>query len=53
MYRYSLESIIVVLVLLWLLGAFVYPVGGDLIHLILVIVVIVIVFRLLQGRSVL
>jgi hypothetical protein len=51
--RYTLETIIVVLLILWLLGAFVSPVGGDLIHLLLVVVVIVVVIRLLQGRNVL
>jgi hypothetical protein len=50
--RYTLETIIVVLLILWLLGAFVSPVGGDLIHLLLVVVVIVVVIRLLQGRNV-
>ncbi len=50
--RYSLETIILVLLLLWLLGAFVYPFGGGLIHLLLVILLIVVVVRVLQGRSV-
>ncbi len=49
--RYSLETIILVLVLLWLLGAFIAPFGGGLIHLLLVIILVVIVIRLLQGRS--
>jgi Family of unknown function (DUF5670) len=53
MSRYTLETIIVILVLLWLLGAFVFPVGGSLIHLLLVIVLVVVVIRLLQGRRVL
>ena len=48
--RYTLETIILVLVILWLLGAFVSPVGGDLIHLLLVVALVVIVIRLLQGR---
>ena len=48
--RYSLEAIAIILVLLWLLGAFVFPVGGALIHLLLVLVVVVVVLRLLQGR---
>ena len=48
--RYSLETIILVLVILWLLGAFVIPVAGGLIHLLLVIVLVVVVIRLLQGR---
>lgn len=46
-----LETIIIILVLLWLLGfATSYTMGG-LIHILLVIAVIVIVFRVLQGRS--
>jgi hypothetical protein len=48
--RYALETIIVVLLLLWLLGAFLVPVGGDLIHLLLLVVLVVVVVRLLQGR---
>ncbi len=48
--RYTLETIILILVLLWLLGAFIAPFGGDLIHLILVVVLVVVVVRLLQGR---
>jgi len=49
--RYTLETIILVLVLLWLLGAFIAPFGGDLIHLLLVIILVVVVVRLLQGRT--
>jgi hypothetical protein len=48
--RYALETIIVILVLLWLLGAFVVPLGSDLIHILLVVVLVVVVVRLLQGR---
>lgn len=51
--RYSLETIILVLILLWLLGAFVAPFGGGLIHLLLVVILVVVVIRLLQGRTVL
>jgi len=47
--RYSLETIILILVILWLLGAFVAPFGGNLIHLLLVVVLIVVVLRLLRG----
>jgi hypothetical protein len=50
--RYSLEAVIVVLLILWLLGAFVSPIGGNLIHLLLVVVAVVVVVRLLQGRRV-
>lgn len=45
-----LEAIIVVLLLCWLMGAFVFPVGGSFIHLILLVVAVVVVMRLLQGR---
>ena len=51
--RYALETIIVILLLLWLLGAFVVPLGSDLVHLLLVIVLVVVVIRLIQGRRVL
>jgi hypothetical protein len=48
--RYSLETIVIVLLILWLLGAFVMPFGGNLIHLLLVVVLIVILLRVLEGR---
>ena len=51
--RYTLETIIVILLVLWLLGTFIAPVGTDLIHLLLVIVLVVVVLRLLQGRRIL
>jgi Family of unknown function (DUF5670) len=49
--RYSLETIVLILVLLWLLGAFVAPFGGNLIHLLLVVILVVVVLRLLQGKN--
>ncbi len=42
--------IAVVLVILWLLG-FVGQVGGNLIHLLLVVALIVIVYNFVQGRG--
>ncbi len=51
--RYSLESIVVILVILWLLGAFIMPFGGDLIHILLVVILVVVVLRLVQGQRVL
>jgi Family of unknown function (DUF5670) len=48
-----LEVIIVVLLLLWLFGAFLYPFGGNLIHLLLVVLLVVIVLRFVAGRRVL
>ena len=50
--RYTLELIIVVLLLVWLFGAFVSPFGGNLIHLLLVVLLVVVVIRLLQGRRI-
>ncbi|MDH7974996.1 lmo0937 family membrane protein [Sphingomonas sp. AR_OL41] len=46
-----LWTIAVVLLVLWALG-FAIHIGGGLIHLLLVIAVIVVVVRLIQGRSV-
>jgi len=46
-----LWTVIVVLVVLWLLGA-VTSVGGPLIHIVLVVAVILVVFNLLtKGRA--
>jgi hypothetical protein len=47
-----LEMIIVVLLVLWLLGAFVTPIPaiGGLVHLLLVVILVVVVIRFLQGR---
>ena len=47
-----LWTIAVILLVLWLLGAFVFPVGGGIIHVLLVIALIVVVYRLLTGRNV-
>ncbi|MCY7378459.1 MAG: lmo0937 family membrane protein [Gemmatimonadaceae bacterium] len=47
-----LWTIAVILLVLWLLGAFVFPVGGGIIHVLLVIALIVVVYRLLTGRKV-
>jgi hypothetical protein len=47
-----LELLIVLILILWLTGAFVVPVGGSLIHLLLVVVIVLILVRLLQGRAI-
>ena len=44
-------TIAVILFILWLLGFAVFKVAGGLIHLLLVIAVIVIVYRLITGRK--
>ncbi|HWD40833.1 MAG TPA: lmo0937 family membrane protein [Fimbriimonas sp.] len=46
-----LEAIIVLLVVLWLLGAFAVHVGGAFIHLLLLLAVVVLVIRLLRGST--
>ncbi|UXP32537.1 lmo0937 family membrane protein [Reichenbachiella agarivorans] len=46
-----LYLIAVILIIGWLLGFFVYSVGG-LIHVLLVLAIIAILFRLISGRGV-
>jgi len=48
--RYTLETIILVLLLIWLFGFLIVPFGGSLIHLLLAIILVVVLVRLLQGR---
>jgi hypothetical protein len=48
--RYTLETVIIVLVVLWLLGWLFVPATGSLIHLLLVLILVVILIRVLQGR---
>ncbi len=43
--------IALILVILWLGGAFVFNVAGGLIHILLVIAVIVILYRVITGRK--
>jgi hypothetical protein len=47
-----LETILIILVILWALGFFAFHVGG-LVHVLLVIAAVVLIIRLLQGRRVL
>ena len=42
----------IVLLVLWALGFFAFHVGGGLIHILIVIALIVIVWRLVTGRRV-
>ena len=46
-----LWTIVVILLILWLLGGFVFHVG-SLIHLLLVIILIVVIYQLVTGRRV-
>jgi len=47
-----LWTLAIVLLVLWVLGKFVFFVGGALIHLLLVIAVLVVLYRLFTGRKV-
>ena len=47
-----LWTIVVVLLVLWVLGQATAYTAGGLIHLLLVIALVVVVIRLLQGRKV-
>lgn len=47
-----LWTVLLILLVLWLLGAFIVPVGGGLIHLLLVLAVIVLIYQLVTGRRV-
>lgn len=47
-----LWTIAIILFVLWILGFAVFHVAGGLIHLLLVIAVIVVLYRLFTGRSV-
>lgn len=47
-----LWTIVLILIVLWLLGAFAFPVGGNLIHILLVIAIVIVIVRLIQGRKV-
>ena len=46
-----LWTIAVILLILWLLGGFVVNVGGSLSHILLVIAIIVILYRVITGRK--
>lgn len=45
-----LYTVAVVLVILWALGIFVYS-AGSIIHILLVIAVIAVLFRLIKGKE--
>jgi hypothetical protein len=47
-----LETIAIVLILLWLLGVVSSYTMGGFIHILLVIAIVVVLVRLIQGRSI-
>jgi hypothetical protein len=48
--KLMLWTIFVILLILWLLGGFIVPFGGNLIHILLVIAVVVLIVNLISGR---
>ena len=44
-----LWTVLVVVIVLWLLG-FIGEIGGDLVHLLLVVALVVLIFQLVTGR---
>jgi hypothetical protein len=47
-----LYLIAVILVVLWIFGAFISPFGGNLIHVLLVIALVAILLRVIRGGSI-
>lgn len=45
-----LVTLVVILLLLWFMGVVVFPIGTSLVHVLLVIALILVIVRLLQGR---
>ncbi|HWG33121.1 MAG TPA: lmo0937 family membrane protein [Gemmatimonadaceae bacterium] len=45
-----LWTIALILFVLWLLGFLVFPIAGGLIHILLVLAIIVVLYRLITGR---
>ena len=44
-------TIVIILLILWLLGGFVFNIAGGLIHILLVIAIIVVLYRVITGRK--
>jgi uncharacterized protein YhhL (DUF1145 family) len=47
-----LYLIAVILIIVWIFGAFVNPFGGNLIHIILVIAIIAVLLRVIRGGTI-
>ncbi|HXI00784.1 MAG TPA: lmo0937 family membrane protein [Sphingobacteriaceae bacterium] len=46
-----LYLIAVILIIVWIFGAFVTPFGGNIIHILLVIAIIAILLRVIRGGT--
>ena len=44
-------AIVVVLFILWLVGAFAVHIGGGIIHILIVIAIILVIYNLMTGRG--
>ena len=42
-------TVAIVLIILWALGFFVFPIGGGLIHILLVIALVAIIWHFMKG----
>jgi len=47
-----LYLIAVILIIFWIFGAFISPMGGSLIHILLVIAIIAILLRVIRGGTI-
>ncbi len=47
-----LYVIAVILIIIWVFGAFVSPFGGNLIHILLVIAIIAVLLKVIRGGTV-
>lgn len=46
-----LELLLVILLIAWIFGAFVVPVGTSLIHVLLLVIVVIVLVRVFRGQS--
>lgn len=47
-----LEAILIILFVLWALGFFAFHIGGNLIHVLLVIAIVLLILRLVRGKRI-
>ncbi len=44
-------GIAIVILILWALGFFIFPIAGGLIHILLIVAIIAIIWHFLKGRN--
>lgn len=47
-----LYTIILIILVLWLVGFLAVPAAGNAVHLLLVVVLVIVIVRLMQGRRI-